>query len=190
MNAGLFALAGVAGGGFATYWTQRGHDQRLERQAREASERADRQATQRAARLVLTDLFTIISHLKTSYDTKSWLLRMRLPNQAWLDEQSQLSSSLGDQQWRDVAAAFMSVALWNDLMETWLVSDPVMRLKSRVKLSEDEDQGLSSLRETLLQACAQAADSVRPLALPTIPEDDGLAQVLRDTRDFRTPESV
>jgi hypothetical protein len=132
---------------------------------------------------VLTDLFTVISHMRSSYETNRWLLDMRLPDKSWVTEQSHLSSSLCDQEWRDVATAFMNIAVWNDMVKTWRAADPIMRLKPSVKLGSEEAGGLSAMRASLISACGQAAESIRPLALPTIGHDDPLAQLFRDARD-------
>jgi hypothetical protein len=180
MDATLSTLAGVAGGSLATYWLQRAHDLRREKREEESAASADQQASMRAARLVLTDLFTTIGHMKSSYEIKGWLLAMPLPDQAWQQERGQLSQSLTDQQWRDVATAFMNVAVWNDLMRTWRETDLLARWKGKARLADNDEEGLSSMRASLLQTCGQAAESLRPLALPTIDQDDPLAVFFRD----------
>jgi hypothetical protein len=180
MSATLSTLAGVAGGSVATYWLQRANDLRRERRERASADAADHRASMRAARLVLTDLFTIIGLMRSSYETKGWLLAMPLPEQAWQQERGQLSQSLTDQQWRDVATAFMNVAVWNDLMRTWRETDLIARWKGKARLSDDDEEGMSSMRASLLQTCGQAAESLRPLALSTIDQDDSLAVFFRD----------
>jgi hypothetical protein len=182
MSATLSTLAGVAGGSVATYWLQRANDLRRERREAESAESAAQQATKRAARLVLTDLFTTIGHMRSSYEVKGWLLAMPLPDQAWQQERAQLSQSLTDQQWRDVATAFMNVSVWNDLMRPWRETDLIARWKGKARLPDNDEEGLSSMRASLLRTCGQAAESLRSLALPTIDEDDPLAVFFRDAQ--------
>jgi hypothetical protein len=175
MSATFATLAGVAVGGLATYWSQRAHDFRRERRERRAAEVADQRAGIRAARLVLTELFTIIGQMQGSYQIKGWLLDLRLPDHAWLQERGHLSTVLTDDQWRDVATAFMNVAVWNDLIQTWREADPLARWKPKVKLPDSDTEGLSPMRAMLVQTCGQAAEAIRPVALPSISDNDPLA---------------
>lgn len=175
MSATVSTLAGVAVGGFATYWTQRANDVRRERRERRLAEAADERASTRAARLVLTELFTIIVHMQTSYEIKGWMLDLRLPDQAWLHERSHLSATLTDGQWQDIATAFMNVVVWNDLIQVWREADPLARWKPKAKLSDSDEEGMSAMRATLIQTCGQAAEALRALALPSISDDDPLA---------------
>lgn len=183
MSTTISTLAGVAVGGVATYLSQRALDGRREGREQRSAQAAEQCATAQAARLVLTELFTNIGHMQSTYEIKGWLLNMRLPDHAWLQERSHLSTVLTDQQWRDVATAFMNVAVWNDLMKTWHDTDPLSRWKPKAKLSDDDTEGMSTMRASLIQTCGQAAEAIRPLALPSIGDDDPLSVFFQKAKD-------
>ena len=182
MSATISTLAGVAGGSVATYWLQRANDRRRERRELRSAETADQRASTQSARLVLTELFTIIGHMQSSYQIKGWLRDLLLPDHAWLQERSHLSTTLTDNQWRDVATAFMNVAVWKDLMKTWRKGDPLARWKPKANLSDNDAEGMSSMRLMLIQTCGQAAKAIRPLALPSLAEDDPLAAFFQEAK--------
>jgi hypothetical protein len=175
MSATISTLAGVAGGSVATYWLQRANDRRREGRETRSVEAADQRASTRAARLVLTELFTVIGHMQSSYQIKGWMRDLRLPDHAWLQERGHLSTALTDGQWRDIATAFMNVAVWNDLMRTWRQGDPLARWKPKANLPDSDSEGMSTMRLMLIQTCGQAAEAIRPLALPSLADDDPLA---------------
>ena len=174
----LSGLAGVGIGSASTYWIERGRDKRREDCEARAGRHVDERSMTRGARLVLTDLFTVIGLMKATYDSKAWLLDIELPEAAWQQERGALSEILDDRQWRDVATAYMNIAVWNDLIRALRKGDPLSRIRPHAKLADGSDEGLSGLRDTLIQTCGQGADSIRPIALSSIDDDDSLAVFL------------
>ena len=182
----LSSLAGVAVGGVATYWSQRALDTRRDERETRASAAAGERATRCAACLVLIDLLAVITHMKATYESEAWLKGLSLPDGAWLEERHTLSEALDDNSFRNVASVFSSVAAWNDLVQALQASDPLSALAPRMRLKKSSDEGLSGLRDTLLSASGQAANSIRPLALPSIRDDDPLAVLFRQAHEHDT----
>jgi hypothetical protein len=176
MTEGLFTLLGVIVGGIVTYASQHALDTRRATREEAAADAASERATRRAARLVLWELLEVITYMNGTLESNGWLADVRLPHEAWLQEQGRLSGFLDDAEWRMVATAYMAVAAWNSLAAASHRANPLRGIDRTIKLDPNATGGLVAVRRRLLPGAGRAAEALRPVALPSAGRDEDLAQ--------------
>lgn len=182
MDAALSTVLGVVAGGVITYVSQRGLDNRRERRERQREERTDERAagdlaltTKAGARLVYMDLLAMFTALRSSRDVKRWWIEMLLPTAAWLQYREHLCRVLGDQAFRRVGSTFAGAEHWNTVCQA---SRRYYWVKPHISLRPDEE-GMSGMRDTLIQSSARALLELAALGFGTLEDDDPMLVMIR-----------
>jgi hypothetical protein len=108
-------LAAFLVGGVVTLLTQVIIDGRREKKGSERAAAAEETETRMGARLVLLDLISMHSLLKSARETGRWWSALQLPVAAWETHSPTLSRTLPDQTWRTVGSTFAGAVAWNQL---------------------------------------------------------------------------
>lgn len=136
---------------------------------------ANAELTVRASRLVLLDALSVVSHLRSTYETGRWATRIRLPTGAWRAHGPHLSQTFDDTQFRHVGATFSMVENFNALVAAsdryWLFA-PTIKLKP--------GSGLGEMRDELLVSTSDALADLLAIAMPTLEPGDPLRKLVAE----------
>jgi hypothetical protein len=192
VDAVLNSLLGVVAGGAVTYASQRGLDGRREGREREREERAEERAaadteltTKAVARLVFVDLLSIFTYLRSSREVNRWWIAVLLPDSAWKQHREQLCRALNDQAFRVLGSTFGGVEAWNALCGAsrryyWV--RPHLPLKRA-------GNGLTDMRDTLVESSARALLELVALGFGTIEPDDSLITMIKHETTDNAPSA-
>lgn len=182
MDTVLNPLLGVVAGGAVTYASQRGLDGRRERREREREERAEERAaadaeltTNAVARLVFVDLLSIFTYLRSSRAVNRWWIAVLLPDGAWKQHREPLCRALSDPAFRVVGSTFGGVEAWNALCGA---SRRYYWVRPHLPLKRGDD-GLTGMRDTLVESSARALLELVTLGLGTLEPDDPLITMIK-----------
>lgn len=182
MDAAVSSLLGVAVGGVTTYATQRGLDGRRERREREREARAEQRTaddieltTKAAARLLFMDLLSVFTFLRSSRETRRWWIAILLPTGAWEQHRQQLSRVLSDKAFRKVGSTFTGVDVWNTVCGA---SRRYYWVRPHLLLKQDK-QGMTGMRDTLIESSARAMLELADLGFSTLEDDDPLIVMIQ-----------
>jgi hypothetical protein len=180
----LQTLAAVLVGGGVTLLAQLVMERRREKIDRRRQDDESEVQTRMAARLVVLDLISMLSMLKSAQETGRWWNELQLPVGAWLAHSEALSRSLADRTWRVVGSTFAGAAAWNELARGarryyWVM--PRLNLR-RLELQD--------MHDALLEGAAAGIQELLPIAMPTVSEADPLHVLARDALDGSSKETA
>jgi hypothetical protein len=174
-------LLGVVAGGVVTYATQRGLDARrasreLEREARAGQRAAEATelTTKAAARLVFADLLAIFTFLRSSREVRRWWIALLLPSGGWERHRDELCRALSDQAFRLLGSTFAGVDAWNAICAAsrryyWV----------RPHLALKQKDGMTSMRDTLIESSARSLLELAGLGFGTLADDDPMIAMIQ-----------